>query len=190
MPIKNTGDEYGSIAKWLHWITATLFLASYFAIYYRHWFAESELENWIAIQLHLSIGITVGLITLLRIIWRFLNQVPESEPGNRFQHFASRVGHYALYAIMIIMPISGYLSISRVNITYILLFDIGSLSDIQIFSRLGSMLMTLEEPAAIIHSYLGAWIVWILILGHIFAALYHHFIKVDRTLYKMLFHKL
>jgi cytochrome b561 len=32
---------------------------------------------------------------------------------------------------------------------------------------------------------MGAWLVWMLILGHIAAAMYHHFIKRDRTLLKM-----
>ena len=52
MRFKNTADNYGSIAKWLHWGTAILFLASYSSVYYRHWFTEEKtLENWIALQL-------------------------------------------------------------------------------------------------------------------------------------------
>ncbi len=195
MHIKNTVEEYGSIAKWLHWITATLFLASYFTIYYRQWFAESELENWSAIQLHLSIGITAGVVAILRLVWYFLNQKPESESGTRIQHLAAQVVHYTLYAIMMIMPVTGYLSIAnylssgRGSITFFLLFDITSFRDIQIFNLVGISLEELEQPADLIHSSLGAWVVWILILGHLLAALYHHFIKKDRTLYKMTFHK-
>lgn len=192
MNIKNTYEAYGSIAKWFHWITATLFLISYCAIYYRQWFAESEFENWCAIQLHLSTGITVGVIVILRIIWRCFNQLPESEPGTRLQHRVARVAHYALYAIMIIMPITGYFSIADYlsrggNVTYFFLFDITSFREIQIYNLVGITLEQLEKPADLIHSYLGAWVVWLLILGHLLAALYHHFIKKDRTLYKMTF---
>ena len=56
MSLKNTAQAYGSIAKWFHWTTAGLFLASYMAVYYRHWFTEEKTpENWTALQLHLSI---------------------------------------------------------------------------------------------------------------------------------------
>ena len=58
MSIKNTARNYGSFAKWLHWITALLFLLAYTAVYYRHWFTVKDTpENWTALQLHLSIGI-------------------------------------------------------------------------------------------------------------------------------------
>lgn len=195
MHIKNTDEAYGSIAKWFHWIIALLFLVSYCAVYYRHWFAQSELEKWTAIQLHMSIGITVAVVVSLRIFWRFFSPMPKPEPGTRLQHLAAHVGHYALYAVMIIMPLTGYLSIAdylssgRGNITYFLLFDITGFRDIQIYSLAGFTLEQLEEPADLIHSYLGAWVVWSLILGHILAALYHHFIRKDKTLCKMTFYK-
>jgi cytochrome b561 len=195
MYIKNTNEVYGSIAKWFHWLTAIFFLASYCTIYYREWIAESDLENWSAIQLHFSIGISVAVITFLRLIWRCLNQIPEAEPGTRLQYMAVTTGHYALYAIMIIMPVSGYLSIAdylssgRGSIRYFLLFDINSLKDIQIFNLVGFSLKELEKPADLIHSFLGGWIVWLLIAGHISAALYHHFIKKDKTMYKMTSYK-
>ena len=71
MSLKNTADSYGSIAKWLHWVTAILFLGSYVSIYYRHWFTEEKTpENWIALQLHLSVGVTIAVVVALRIIWR------------------------------------------------------------------------------------------------------------------------
>ena len=195
MGLKNTAEAYGSISKWFHWVTALLFLVSYIAIYYREWFAKSELENWISIQLHLSIGITLGVLVILRLIWRFFNRLPELEPGSKLQHIAVQIGHYALYVVMIIMPITGYLSIAdylssgRGSITYFLLFDITSLKGIQIFNSLGFSLKAVEDPAEFIHSYLGAWVVWLLILGHISAALYHHYIKKDNTIYKMTSHK-
>jgi len=193
MHLKNTDDAYGSIAKWFHWLTATLFLASYCAIYYRNWFAESDFEKWTAIQLHLSIGVTLGVTAILRIIWRFFNHAPKPEPGTRVQHLAAQLGHYALYAIMIIMPLTGFLSIAgylssgRGSIAYFFLFDITSFRDIQIFDAVGVSLEQLEKPAELIHNSLGAWVVWLLIAGHISAALYHHFIKRDRTLCKMIF---
>lgn len=42
MSIKNTTENDGTVAQWLHWATALLFLASYCAVYYRHWFTRSQ----------------------------------------------------------------------------------------------------------------------------------------------------
>ncbi len=73
---------YGSIAKWLHWATAILFLASYSSIYYRRWFTEvKSFESMIAFQLHLSVGVTIAVIVVLRIVWHITNQTPDPEPG-------------------------------------------------------------------------------------------------------------
>jgi len=191
MTIRNTAETYGSIAKWFHWITAILFLASYCAVYYRHWFTEAKTpENWTALQLHLSIGVTIAVIVVLRIIWRVMNRLPDPEPGTRLEHLAAHLGHYALYAIMIIMPLTGYVG-TGVNTEYFFLFDIQKFEDTQMFSTLvaDGMGLTFEEfekTIDFIHKDIGgAWVVWLLILGHVLAALYHHFVKKDRTIYKM-----
>ena len=195
MRFKNTADNYGSIAKWLHWGTAILFLASYSSVYYRHWFTEEKtLENWTALQLHLSIGLTIAVAVALRIVWRISNRVPDSEPGTKLEHLAAHTGHYALYAIMIIMPVTGYVG-TGVNTEYFFIFDIPKFEDTQLFvslvsNGLGLTFKELEEPIDFIHKQiLGAWVVWLLILGHILAALYHQFFKKDRTLYKMTINK-
>lgn len=190
MSIKNTADNYGSMAKWLHWGTAVLFLGSYISVYYRHWFTEDKTpENWTALQLHLSIGVTIAVIVAIRIIWRISNRAPNPEPGTNLEHFAAHLGHYVLYAVMVIMPITGYLG-TGANTEYFFMFDIPKFESTSFFSsvfsdRLGMTFKEFEGPVDFIHKNLGAWVVWLLILGHVLAALYHHFVKKDRTLYKM-----
>lgn len=191
MNLKNTADNYGAIAKWLHWGTAILFLGSYMSVYYRHWFTDKDTpENWIALQLHLSIGITIAVVVALRIIWRLSNRVPEPEPGTRLEHMAAHVGHMALYAVMVVMPVTGYIG-TGVDTEYFFLFDIPKFEDTGLFAvlvsdGLGMTFKEFEKPVDFIHKdIMGAWVVWLLILGHVSAALYHQFVKQDRTLYKM-----
>ena len=191
MPLKNTQFAYGSIAKWLHWSIAILFLCSYASVKYRHWFTVKDTpENWTALQLHLSIGITIGVLVFLRVVWRLMNRVPDEEPGSRLAHLAAKLGHYALYAMMIIMPITGYIG-TGVNTEYFFIFDIPKFENTQVFSSivLNGMGLSFEEfeaPIDFIHKELGGeLIVLLLIGGHILAALYHHFVKKDRTLQKM-----
>ncbi len=195
MTIKNTADHYGSIAKWLHWGTAVLFLGSYLTYYYRVWFTEAKTpENFAVIQLHFSIGITVAVVVILRIVWRIRNRTPDLEPGTKLEHLAAHAGHYALYAMMIIMPISGYLGTGG-NTNYFFMFEIPKFESTQVFQSFVSEWMGLtfkefEKPMDFIHKdILGKWLVWILILGHASAALYHHYIKKGRTLYKMTINK-
>ena len=191
MGLKNTTDSYGSIAKWFHWITALLFLAAYVSVYYRHWFTEQQTPaNWTALQTHLSVGVSVGVVVLLRIIWRVTNQAPEPEPGTRLEHLAAHLGHYALYAVMIIMPVTGYLG-TGVHTEFFFLFDIPKFEDTAMYKALvtdglGIGFEEFEAPIDFIHKkIMGAWLTWLLIVGHVLAALYHHFAKKDRTLLRM-----
>lgn len=191
MAFKNTEDNYGTIAKWSHWSIALLFLGSYCAVYYRHWFTEDDTpENWISLQLHLSFGITIAVIVVLRIIWRNMNHVPSQESGPRLAHLAAHLGHYTLYAVMILMPLTGYIG-TGVNTEYFFLFDIEKFESTYLYQLAVTNWMELEfkefeAPIDFFHKeIMGKWAVWILIAGHAAAAMYHHFIKKDRTLIKM-----
>lgn len=190
MKLKNSRTEYGTLAKWIHWLTALLFLAAYVSVYYRHWFTDTKTpENWTALQLHLSFGVSIAVLVVLRVIWKSVNVTPEPEPGTKLEHQAAKAGHYALYGLLIIMPLTGYLG-TGVATEFFYLFDIPSFKDTDLFIAVFSTTMTFEqfeEPLDFIHKeLLGAWLAWLLILGHAGAALYHHFVKKDRTLKRML----
>ncbi|ASP49442.1 cytochrome b [Cognaticolwellia beringensis] len=191
MNVKNTVNDYGSIAKWLHWGSAMVFFGAYISVYYRHWFTEDKTpENWTALQLHLSFGVTLGVLVILRIIWRMNNRTPDPEPGTKLANLAAHVGHYALYAVLIIMPVTGYLG-AKVDTEFFFIFDIARFESTQLFQsfirqELGISYEKFEAPLDFIHKQvLGQWLAWMLIVGHVLAALYHHFIKQDRTLKKM-----
>ena len=87
------------------------------------------------------------------------------------------------------MPVTGYIG-TGVHTEFFFLFDIPKFEDTPLFVTLVSdgLMMTFKEfeaPVDFIHKNLGAWVVWVLILGHVLAALYHHFVRRDRTIYKM-----
>ncbi len=189
MSLKNTAENYGTIAKSLHWLTALLFLVSYASVYYRHWLTEEKTpENWTALQIHLSMGVTIFVIVLLRIIWKSMNETPAPEPGTKLQQLAAKAVHILLYIVMIVMPITGYIG-TGVATEFFFLFDIPSFKDTAIFESLFAEHMTFKEfekPIDFFHKELmGELIVWMLIVGHIAAALFHHYVKRDRTLKKM-----
>jgi cytochrome b561 len=188
----NTAKKYGRIAKWIHWITALLFLVSYFSVYYRHLFTERKTpENLAALQIHMSVGITVGVIVILRIVWRYMNVQPVLEPGPAWQQHLARWNHYALYAVMILMPISGYLKTGLDN-HYFFLFHLPKFEDTWLFHAfvqdyLGMTFKEFKKPVDVFHKeIMGAVVVWMLIVGHAAAALYHHYRLKDRTLTRMI----
>lgn len=191
MSLKNTADSYGRIAKWFHWTTAALFLAAYVSVYYRQWFTEKQTpENMTALQIHLSVGVSIAVIVALRVIWRLMNRAPANEPGTPLAHLAAHLGHLALYAVMIVAPITGYLG-TGVNTDFFFLFEIPKFESTALFQSvvaegMGLDFKTFEKPIDFIHKdVLGAWLIWLLVLGHAGAALYHHFVLRDRTLVKM-----
>ena len=63
------------------------------------------------INLHKSIGIVLGLLVLARAAWR-LRHAPPAWPASlpAWQRTAAKVGHRALYACMLLMPLSGYIA--------------------------------------------------------------------------------
>ena len=63
---------------------------------------------------HKSIGMTVLCLVALRIVWRLVVGAPAyAEPLGKLTHAASRAAHIALYALMIAMPVSGYVAVDR-----------------------------------------------------------------------------
>lgn len=192
MSLRNTTQNYGTIAKLFHWNTAFLILISYLTVYFRHWFTEPKTsENWTALQLHLSIGITIFVIVVLRLIWRAFNKTPLPEPGKKIMHFTATMGHFFLYILLIVMPITGYIG-TGANTEYFFLFDIPKFEDTALYhylviNKLGMVFTEFEKTVDYIHkNILGSWLLWILIMGHVAAALYHTYLRKDRTLYKML----
>lgn len=189
--LRNSATHYGTVARTLHWLTALLFLLAYIAVYYRQWFTEARTpENWTALQLHLSFGVTIAVLVILRVYWRLTNPQPHPEPGSVLMHKAAHFGHLALYAVLIIMPLTGYLG-TGVATEYFFLFDIPKFEDTWLFQTLvangmGLSFEQFEAPMDFIHKEGGAYLVWVLILGHAAAAFYHHFKLKDRTLQKML----
>jgi len=196
MTLRNTIVSYGSIAKFLHWAIALLFLAAYCSVYYRHWFTEPKTPpNMTALHLHLSFGISIGVFVSLRVIWRLSNPVPAEPPGTAIEHTLAKTGHFWLYFFMIAMPITGYLGTGLGTeffyLFHILKFEETALFQWLVIDTLGMTFKEFEKPIDFFHKDIGgAVLVWLLILGHIAAALFHHFHKKDDVLVRMLPDKL
>ena len=107
-------ERYTRVAIILHWLIALGVLAQ---IALGWWMIEIPKSPpgvrtyWF--NIHKSIGLTLGMLILLRVVWRFTRgapPLPDHIPG--WQRMAAKVSHFVMYACMIIMPVSGYLGSS------------------------------------------------------------------------------
>lgn len=177
--LNNTEHGYGWMHIALHWLMAIaifgLFGLGLYMVelsYYDSWYKGS-------VDLHKSIGLTLALLLVLRLIWRLTQVRPQPVDSsliwqNRFAHWV----HIILYLVLVVILISGYL-ISTADGRGIEVFSLFSVPS------LGEFVNNQEDIAGMVHEY-AAWSLVILAGLHALAALKHHFINRDQTLVRML----
>jgi len=128
--------------------------------------------------LHFMLGLSVLLLVTLRIYARVTSVTPIITPGlSPAQHLAAKLGHLALYALMIAMPILGWLILSAAA-KPIPFFGLELPALIGENKELAKSLKEIHETIGVLGYYL--------IAAHVLAALYHHHIRKDNTLIRIL----
>jgi cytochrome b561 len=183
-------QEYGSFAKGLHWSIAALILASYVVVYCAAWFTEERTPGWVfLVRSHQAIGLTVGVLTVVRLLWRLNTTQPAPEPASAVQQMSARAVHWLLYILLLIMPLTGWIGANgdlQFGSITIPAFRHTPVYDLFVTRGLGVDWKTFERPIDAFHKdIVGPLILWPLVFVHIGAALYHHFVLRDRTLSRM-----
>jgi len=111
MTLRNTASAYGSIAKLLHWTIVVLIIAQFWLGY-----SADDLPNGLAklklLATHKSIGMTVLMLALVRVVWRLANPVPPPPVTTpRWQQLAARTSHLLLYLLLFLQPVTGWIMI-------------------------------------------------------------------------------
>ncbi len=177
MSLQNTPEKFGSLTKLLHWSIFILFVVQYYLVYRREYFPKGSAEKMQYMMLHKSFGVIILILAFVMLIWGRVGKRP-SIPGNAIEKFAAKAVHVLLYVSMFIMPISGIL-MSQFGGYPISLF--GSFDMPVLFGKneaLGNFCFELHE----ISSFAIMGIVGV----HVLAALFHHFVKKDNVLRRML----
>jgi cytochrome b561 len=177
MPLRNTADTYGSLAKFLHWAIVLLIVPQYFLAE-----AADELPNGIEkLQLftwHKSLGMLVLLLALVRIGWKFANRGLPRPVGEPWQRKAAAAGHGLLYLLILAQPVSGWAMSSAGN------YPVTLFGWFQFPALIGEN-NDLQEALEEVHELLFT-LMLVVVAVHIAAALYHHFILRDSVLRRML----
>jgi cytochrome b561 len=127
---------------------------------------------------HKSIGVTILGLIVLRIVWRLIVGVPAyAELLGKLTEIASRAGHFALYALMIAMPVSGYLGSTAGGraVSWFGLFEL---------PRLVAKDRSLAVAASWAH-LVFAWMLAFALAAHLGAVVWHAMIKRDSVLTRM-----
>lgn len=189
MQWKNNSERFGLVAQWLHWLVAIGIIGAYVAMFYKHEFTEKKTpENLFAMQMHISFGLSVLSLMVLRILSRLMQPVPKPAPGSRHEQMAARWMHWGLILFAIAMPLTGYLS-TGLDPEIFTLFTLPKFGDTAAWAWLSQSfaldMEALEEPLHAFHHFVGEWVLWLLVLGHSGAALFHHFVRKDNVLRRM-----
>ena len=175
--MKNTTQNYGWVAKSLHWMSAVvvigMFASGWWMVelnYYSDWYRTAPF-------IHKSIGVLLLLLTLLRLCWKANNMSPDAV-GNAFEQFMAKAAHTVLYLLIVVICVSGYL-ISTADGRGIEVFNWF------VLPSFGELFSQQADIAGLIHKF-SAYGLMGLVLLHALAALKHHFIDKDNTLKRML----
>lgn len=178
MPLRNTAEAYGSLAKFLHWTIVILIVVQWYLAETAHELPEGSAEASSLIGWHVSLGLTVLLLALVRIGWKVYNGRHPAPLGDVvWQRKAAAAGHGILYLLILLQPFSGWLMSSAGGHTPHL-FGIG-------FPSLMAENHDLHETLEEVHEVLFNVLVVVAVV-HVAAALYHHFLLKDDTLRRML----
>ncbi len=174
---EDPSSQYNCFSRFLHWVMACLMIGM--LILGLMLDALPKEYKFTAILTHKSFGITILALVLIRLIWRFLSAQPApSVLLTKAQETAASFAHYMLYVLMIAMPLSGWALSSAAGypVGVFGLFNLPTLTE-----KSHAMHEAMKET----HELYGNMLIALIAL-HAGAALYHHFIKKDDILKRML----
>lgn len=178
MTWKNTEARYGSLSIALHWLMLILLAAVYACIELRGQFERGSASRVLIVQFHFMLGLSVFVLVWLRLLARTLGATPKIQPAPpRWQLGLASLMHWALYALMITMPVLGWLVLSGENKPV----PFWGLELPHLIAENRDLAGQLEDW----HIRIGTWGYWLIGL-HALAGLLHHYAVRDNTLLRML----
>lgn len=169
-PARYSPARYSSAAILLHWVLAALLLFQLSL----GWRLDTldGVAQFVAFQLHKSIGISILLLSFIRLAIRFMVPRPAPIPASPALSFLASATHWLLYVVMIAGPLTGWALVSTAKIRLqTLLFGTVPWPHLPLPS-------SWNKPAGAVHELIGYLLV-ILVVLHVAGALRHHLLRDD-----------
>ena len=179
MRLRNSRDDYGAIAQSLHWLTVVLVAIAWTLGTFDDVLPKGAARA-VGLFVHISAGVAILVALVARVLWRMVDRSPQPAPTmlGAWADTAGRLAHYALYALLVAVPIAGIvLQFARGDA--LPLFGLAKIPSPWVADR------TFARSAKEVHEVLANALV-VLAAFHAAAALVHHWVFRDRTLVRML----
>ena len=178
MPNRSSPTRYGAVAQAFHWLIAAL-IVTQFVLAQMQEHLPLGIHKLALLARHKSVGMTVLMLAVLRLLWRLWNPPPELPSGmTPLERALARGTHWAFYVLLFAMPITGWMMSSAKNY---------SVSWFGLFTW--PNLIGKNEAAfdflRTTHDLLSD-VLFVIAVLHILAALKHHFWNKDDVLLRML----
>lgn len=178
MQFRNSEHRYGAVAQLFHWLVVALIITQFVLANKAGDLPLGPAKIAVLAQ-HKSFGMTIFALAILRLLWRLVNPVPAVPATTpRWQHVAAHISHWALYALILITPVFGWLMSSARNFP-VSWFGLFTFPDLVQPDRAA------YEVLHDVHETLAKLLFCIALL-HAAAALKHHFFDRDNVLRRML----
>jgi cytochrome b561 len=169
--------QYGTTAKVLHWLVVALLLVQYLI----GWLMpdiHGGMKPGAAMTLHVSFGILILLLIVVRLGWRLAHPVAPERSLPPWQRLSSEAAHWLLYVLVLATTVSGWLFASFRGWSMLWFF-------------LAPMPMLTSENVGAGKAFDGwhqamEWSLLAVIGIHVATALVHIFIYRDRIMQRML----
>ncbi|MDX8349419.1 cytochrome b [Cognatiyoonia sp. IB215446] len=173
-----TTKKYSGTSRLIHWIMAVLILGMIvvgFLMVQDGW--SRPVQNTMFIS-HKNIGVLLLILIFVRLFNRWRNP-PNLAPVelDSMQEFAARIAHFGLYALLLVMPLAGYIRVRAGG------FPIEALDALGM-PTLVPRSEALAEAAKMVHFY-GAYAITALVVMHIGAACFHGLVRKDGVFTRM-----
>jgi cytochrome b561 len=174
-PTTKTG-RYTLTAQALHWLTVLLILTILPVAWVMMSLPTGPQQTWMLV-LHRSLGVTILAVVVLRLAWRSTHPAPPLPGGApRVTELISQITHWLLYALLLFMPVTGYLqSADGRPVSYLGLFNLPALPKDK----------ALGHVAQVLH-LAGQWGIYTLVVLHVGATVWHVAIRRDGLLSRMI----
>lgn len=180
MGIRNSPSEWGWAARFFHWATALLISATIPIGWWANSLERGATERAL-FDLHFQLGLLILLLVLARLLWRMFDSAPQPpDSAGSLIAKAAAISHRLLYLTILTMIVSGYIIQLHMRPSLKIL----GFSGIPRPFEPGDD-ESLRAVAWYVHSY-GFWLLVGLIRLHVGAALWHHVVRRDNVLIRML----